>query len=51
MINPLLSSKVLEDCHEVFITELGEASKNIAIGFIRHGTNLLMVTLDVVSFV
>ncbi len=28
---------VLEDCIEVFITSLGEASKNISIGFIRQG--------------
>ncbi len=41
MINPLLSEKVQEDCLEVFITALGEASKNLSIGFIRQGTNFI----------
>ncbi len=32
---------MLEDGLEVFITALGEASKNISIGFIRQGTNFI----------
>ncbi len=41
MINPLLSLTKLGDCIEVFITALGEASKNISIGFIRQGANFI----------
>ena len=32
---------MLEDCLEVFVTALGEASKNISIGFIRQGANFI----------
>ncbi len=41
MVYPFLSWKVLEDCLEVFVAALGEASKNISIGFIRQGTNFI----------
>ncbi len=41
MIHSLLNKTMSEDCLEVLITEFGNITMNVSIGFIRQGSNFI----------